>query len=386
MISEGDRARLEAEGYFVGDNGWATKGGKMFAAAEVLQSLTTAAGTSVTIEPVAAQDESGAVDVVDLAAAIQDGAEPMVIGGLQRPRSILAITGEEGEGKTMLSEQLTRELVRGESILGFFPPGDVIPKRVLYVDTHQERPEVEARCRDMDRRGLVVERGRVFWWLHDLDLTSYGAGELASMVRATGADYLWFDAGSHVVPDPNDTATVNAMFAYLSDLMREYDICGVGMTLFNRKRASGDYSRRFDDLFGSREWKGRVSQALYLEGNRITCWKDRGGHVRQVWPGRAGGRYAYATLLRPGLEDPSAVPFRISTEETGEDFDAEAVAAKALALVEGKPGTYTKSSLADALGVKRERAVQVIAQLLTEGRIGPNEPRKRLSIPATALL
>ena len=52
----------------------------------------------------------------------------------------------------------------------------------------------------------------------------------------------------------------------------------------------------------------------------------------------------------------------------------------ALELVGARPDHYTKTSLADALGVRREAALGVIAGLFQDGRIGPDKARARLRL------
>src|SRR5439155_19991932 len=104
------------------------------------------------------------------------------------------------------------------------------------------------------------------------------------------------------------------------------------------------FTRRFDDIFGSRHWKGRTSKVLYIEANRIVCFKDRGRDVTPLWPSRAGS-YPVATLGRPGLEDDTARPFIISADPPDTSIDHIAVEQKALALVTSQPDHFTKSSL-----------------------------------------
>ena len=82
--------------------------------------------------------------------------------------------------------------------------------------------------------------------------------------------------------------------------------------------------RRFDDLFGSREWKGRVTKALHLESGSPVAWKDLGNHLHRAWPNRAQARYPKAILHRPGFQDETSVPFFIEPGEV-EDFAAHSV-------------------------------------------------------------
>ena len=63
----------------------------------------------------------------------------------------------------------------------------------------------------------------------------------------------------------------------LRRLLKYEGVRTVVMLAQPRKRAQGEPNgRRFDDLFGSRVWKGRASVVLFLEHERITVWKQRG--------------------------------------------------------------------------------------------------------------
>ena len=320
-------------------------------------------------------------DVADLA-LVSDQVEPMVIDGLLRPRGIVGIIGEEGDGKTTFADQFGRQIARAEPVMDIWSPGELAPQRTLFVDTHQELPEIQAKAREMDRRGLVVPRDRMLWWdAGPLDiLAPADQGRLRAQVERCSADFLWVDAGSHMIADSKDDVQVRALFDYLSDLMRTHGVVGAGLTLFPRKKpAQGFSGRGFDDLFGSREWKGRLSTLLYLDAGKIIAFKDRPGFVRRAWPKQ--GRYPTATLERPGLSDPDCVPFRIVAEvPEQEQVDREQVAETALALVGERPDHYTKTSLAEALGCRREDALGVIGGLLGTGRIGPDRARSRLRL------
>jgi hypothetical protein len=320
-------------------------------------------------------------DVADLALVTEE-VEPMVIGDLLRPRGVLGIVGEEGDGKTTFADQFGRQIARGQPAMGIWAPGELAPERILFVDTHQELPEIQAKAREMDHRGLVVPRDRMLWWdAGALDiLAPADQGRLRTQVVRSSADFVWIDAASHLVADSKDDVQVRALFDYLSDLMRTQAVNGVGLTLFPRKKPCQGFSARgFDDLFGSREWKGRLSTLLYLDAGKIIAFKDRPGFVRRSWPKQ--GRYPTATLERPGLSDPDCVPFHIVAEiPEDEAIDRERVAETALELVGARPDHYTKTSLADALGVRREAALGVIGSLFKDGRIGPEKARAKLHL------
>jgi hypothetical protein len=101
---------------------------------------------------------------------------------------------------------------------------------------------------------------------------------------------LIIDSGSNAVADAKDDAEVKVLFNYLHRLMREAGVLAVVVVLHLRKRAQGMTGRKFDDLFGSREWKGRASAVLHLE--------DRGGGPQ--FPGRNPARRDSAGQVHGG--------------------------------------------------------------------------------------
>jgi len=323
-----------------------------------------------------------AVDVARLGREASREPGKMVVNGLIYPQSIIGVTGEEGQGKTMFADQGCRQIARGEAVFGLHDLGELRPKAILFFDTEQEEEEIRRRAAEMDTRGLIVPDGKMFWtWAGGLNLATseedrrYVEGE----IERVGADLPWIDAGSNAVLDPKDDIEVKGFFNYLSAITRRYGLLAIGITLHPRKRGAGDYSRRFDDLFGSREWKGRLTKALYMENDKIICWKDRGSHVRRAWPNRVKG-CAVARLLRPGLTDDAAVPFVIEAGEPDEEIDAQALEAKAVSMVEAQPGHYSKTSLANALGGRKEDALQTVSRMIREGKLGPDEARAKLSV------
>lgn len=310
------------------------------------------------------------------------GEQEFVVRDLLPRGTVLVLTGEEGDGKTLLAEQLCRQLLRGEDVWGFFSPGDVPITSALFVDTEMTVDDAWPRWKEADERGLAVDPGRLHWLnCGPLDLTTDQDRDYveAQLIR-TGAALLWIDAGGSAVNDPKDDLPVKAFFAWLQKLLRRGSVVAVGLTLHPRKRAQGEYGRRFDDLFGSRDWKGKATKVLYIEGEKVVAWKDRGGHIGRRWPARVHGRFPLATLNRPGLTDPESVPFTVEAKEPEPEFDAAAVREKAIALVLEKPGHYSKTSLSESLGVRKSDARCVIGELLAEGVLGPDRDKAKLSV------
>jgi hypothetical protein len=323
------------------------------------------------------------VDVVELAKHAPERPEDdAIIADLLYVGQILVVTGEEGDGKTTLAEQAIRQLVRGERVWDFFEPGPVSVERALFVDTEMEEPEVRRRCADLDSRGLEVPAER-FYWLCAGGL-NLGASEedrayVRDAVASTGGRLLWIDAGGGAVDDPKEDVDVRGLFDFLSQLLRS-GLLACGITLHPRKRGQGEYGRRFDDLFGSREWKGRVSKALYLDETSITAWKDRGAGLRRRWPPEPGSRYARATIERPGIGDPSAMPFVIRYDPGAAAEDRATIRGKVLDLVSERPGELTKTGVADRLGGRKGDVLSVVGELLGDGTLGPDKRGARLSI------
>jgi hypothetical protein len=133
-----------------------------------------------------------------------------------------------------------RELLEAD-VLDAFEVGELAPERVLFVDTHQERPEIERRSRDMERRGLEVPDGRMYAWHvvgFDVADEAWCSG-LEAAIGRTGAGYVWVDAGSHLVDDPKDDRGVGALFDFLSDVMGRLGVAGIGMTLVSAQARAG---------------------------------------------------------------------------------------------------------------------------------------------------
>lgn len=311
-------------------------------------------------------------DAFDITTRATDGPRPCIVEGLWAAGSILTITAEEGFGKTMWADQLLRQLLRDEKPFDFFTAGAVQVGRVLFVDTEMEPEDGQERNAEMIRRGLGVDPDRYFWvYPTGLDLSqSTDARWLERQVVRAGASVVWIDSGANAVPNPADEEQVKPMFNNTSRLMRSTDVAGIAMTLHNRKRAQGSKGRRFDDLYGAREWKGRSSVVLYAEGDRIQAWKDRGGRLRQSWGIAPDKNYPEATLERPGLADDDAVPFRIARREwAAEPSQRDALAESVREVLAEHPGVYAKSALHEKLGVRKQTAMAVVDDMIADGEV-----------------
>jgi len=147
--------------------------------------------------------------------------ESFVIDDLLTRGGVIEIAGEEGEGKTMLAEQIVRQTVRAEAVAGFFGVPDGVVRRAVFLDTEMEETDGEARSKDFDARGLQVPDGTMFWLSYsDINLSDSAEdqGYLLEQVGTLQAQLLWIDTGGNAVSDPKDDVAVRAFFNYLSRL------------------------------------------------------------------------------------------------------------------------------------------------------------------------
>jgi hypothetical protein len=297
--------------------------------------------------------------------------------------SVLGIAGEEGDGKTLMAEQMIRQMLRGEKILGFFDLGEAAPKTVLFIDTEMEEEDTAERHADMVQRGLDVSSGSLY---------SVAAGGLAldnpddlayieREIRRVNPDLVWIDSAVNAVSEAEEGTKVKLFFNNLSKLQRTSGVQGIGLTLHTRKGGKqGNNRKKFDDLFGSREYKGRLNTVLFIQDGTIWAWKNRGGRLNKMFKKEAGQR-PYAVLNRPGLADETVPPFTISLPDemasaADENGDEKAI----VAFLADHPDEYTKSALADAVGGRRRDRLNAIARLQGEGVIVPNKERAKLRL------
>lgn len=325
--------------------------------------------------------EEEAPHAIDVTTLCNRPPRAQIIPGLWPVKSVLGIAGEEGDGKTLMAEQILRQLLRRETVLGFFDGGEATPKVVLFVDTEMEEDDATERNTAMETRGLGVSPGQLHWLsAGGLALDNpVDIAFVAAEVARVGADLLWIDSGINAVSEAEEGVPVKTLFNNLSRLMREQNLLGIGLTLHTRKRTQGAKDRKFDDLFGSREWKGRLNTLVYIEGNKATSWKNRGGRLATLWESSPGKR-PHAVLNRPGLLDEKVVPFVVTLSEDGVGADTAGIEAKVREVLSCSPNNFTKTSLAIEVGGRKEDALAVIAQLQEEGEVVPNQARARLRL------
>ncbi len=233
-----------------------------------------------------ADEHDGLIAFADLGARLKPGTGPardLLLDG-----QLITIVGEEGDGKTTFGTQIACQLVAGDDIGGHFEVVEPVAP-VLIVDVEQSEEDAVIVRDDMFDRGLKVDG--VFWL--SASGRSFDTFEdqkwLTRYVRALRPKVVVVDTGTEAVADPNDSKSVKPMMIYLRRLMSAEGVRTVVMLAQPRKRSQEAVGpRKFDDLFGSRVWKGQSSTVLYLEQHQITVWKQRGSYIRRRWDGVVG--------------------------------------------------------------------------------------------------
>jgi len=332
-----------------------------------------------TAPPVDAEEHDGPVAFADLGSRLQPGSGPardLLLDG-----QLVTIVGEEGGGKTTLAAQVACQLSAGENVGGYFEVEEPVSP-VLIVDVEQSEEDAAIVRDDMIDRGLKVDG--VFWLTANgraLDLPE-DQKWLTAHVRALRPQVLILDTGTESVTDPSDSKSVKPLMIYLRGLLKHEGIRTVLMLAQPRKRTQlelPDIGRRFDDLFGSRVWKGRSSAVLYLEFSQLTVWKQRGSSIRRRWGGTSG-QYVRS----------DSGPALIVAPQSPEELDHDR-REKILAAVKDRPEEYSKSSLIEQElqipGRSRPAWRRTVGDLVREGvleEVGRyNRLRPKESTPLT---
>ena len=279
-------------------------------------------------------------------------ARPMLIQDLLGEKGTLFIAAEEGGGKSTAVDQLARELLLGRDAWDFFEPGDIAPQRVLTLHTEMDEPEVREQSAAMERRGLAVPEGSLFAVCAgglDLARSAEDLSYIEGQIVEVQPDMIVIDSASNAVMRPQEDEDVRAFFNWLQRVHRDFGVRGSVIVGHPRKQGHERSARRFDDLFGSREWKGRVSKALWMDNDRVDVWKDRGGHLGLRLGRRPGRQYPGARLERPGFEDGTVAPFRLSSLPSDKEI-AERQEQEVLGFVAAHPGELNKTHVAERLG------------------------------------
>lgn len=333
------------------------------------------------IEEHAPEEHEGPIPLEKLGSDIAAGRH--VVQDLVPDGQLVTIVGEEGEGKSTLGWQIACEVSSGKPVGGHFEvPEQVAP--VLIVDVEQTEEDAVILRDDMRTRGLNTEG--VFWL--DANGREFDKPDdkkwLTHWVRALQPRLIILDTGTEAVTKPREDESVKLLFIALHSYLKNDGVRAVIMLAQPRKRGQdAPTSRRFDDLFGSRVWKGRSSAVLYLQQDRLTVWKQRGGYLRRRWNGTVG------RIVRSDTR-----PTVILGPQTKEDAEADR-RATILKTVAAEPGAHSKSSLLEeklkVSGRDRPEWSSTVEALIREGEIRPeagttscippSPPRHRPEIP-----
>jgi hypothetical protein len=316
----------------------------------------------------AAPDEATPIPLEALGTRFAAGRH--VIQDLVPDGQLVTIVGEEGEGKSTLAWQIACEVSSGEPVGGHFEvPEPVAP--VLIVDVEQSEEDAVILRDDMLSRGLDVSG--VLWL--DANGRSLDVLEdqlwLSAHVRAQRPKLIILDTGTEAVTKPREDESVKLLFILLHRYLKAEGVRAVLMLAQPRKRSQdAPSSRRFDDLFGSRVWKGRSSAVLYLEQQRLTVWKQRGGYLRRRWGGSVGR-----------IERSDTGPTKILEPKAALEAETER-RALVLSTVALNPGAYSKTSLIEEElhinGHDRDVWRKTVDALTTEGKVHADGRYNRL--------
>lgn len=233
---------------------------------------------------------------------------------------------------------------------------------MLIVDVEQTEEDAVILRNDMIARGL--DGSGVFWL--DANGRAFDNPDdkkwLTRWVRALQPRLIILDTGTEAVTKPREDESVKLLFIALHGYLKNDGVRAAILLAQPRKRSQdAPSSRRFDDLFGSRVWKGRSSAVLYLEQGRLTVWKQRGGYLKRRWGGTVG------QIIRSDTQ-----PTLILGPKSAAETEAESRVA-ILKAVSANPGAYSKTALIeDALKVNghdRPAWRKSVEELISEGKI-----------------
>jgi AAA domain-containing protein len=282
---------------------------------------------------------------------------------------LIGLCGEEGSGKSWCAYQIAGELTypggAGNGlVLGAFELEQPL-SRVMIIDFEQPEQDIALIRDEMVARGVLdPTRVHVLSAIGAALDSPEDAERIFAEIFACSPEYLIFDTATEAVSKPRDDESVKPLFTFL-DLVRQTTPVRGALLLYQpRKRISGDLSaRRFDDVFGSRMWKGRTSAVFYFTPTRLTVWKQRGGYLAKRW-GIASGSHPWGVVERAGLTSPAGPPTLVGPPIEDAKAKAlqdqqrdEAIRKALLEVVRACPGRYGRDALVSQ--VKGHRAAEV---------------------------
>jgi hypothetical protein len=297
---------------------------------------------------------------------------------------ILGLCGEEGSGKSWCAYQIAGELTYPDGtgnglVLGTFELQSPL-SRVMIVDFEQPEQDIVLIRDEMVRRG-VLDPSRIQL------LSAVGAvlddpkdaERIMVDILVHRPEFLILDTATEAVSKPREDESVKPLFTFLDAVKRGTSVRGALLLMEPRKRISGDFSgRQFDDLFGSRMWKGRPSAVVHLTRTRLTVWKQRGGYLRERWGTPPGVKFPWGTVERVGETSMDGPPTLVgppvddaeaqAARDEGRDRDILAALMKVL---ERYPGKLGKDGLARQVkGFRVSDVRRVRDKAMAEGIIG----------------
>jgi AAA domain-containing protein len=282
-----------------------------------------------------------------------------------------------GGGKSTLAWTIAAQASQGSQVFGHFACPE--PLRVMIVDFEQSVGDVKILRNTVEAWGL--DTSRIVWLTaigRPLDVKENMAW-LQERVEKHRPQLLVLDTATDAVRKPKDDESVRPMFDALALLKTRTGVAATLLLAHPRKRPSGTYEERvFDDLFGSVLWQTRTSASFFLEEDRVTVWKQRGGHLRRRWGKPVGQEFVIGEYVRSDDAAPTMGPLGEAAVERRE--------AAILAVVEAEPDRWSQTSLVEdrlkVSGPRRAPFVDAVKRMVADGNlvVGPG-PYKRLSLP-----
>jgi len=256
---------------------------------------------------------------------------PPVIEDLLQEGQVVMIAGEEGAGKSTLAHEIAHGLL-DDKVLGEFGTSDKV-ERVLIIDVEQSEDDADIIRKDLVERGVPLSP-EVFW----LDAVGRSFDNeqdkawLREQVRVVLPQVIILDTATEAASKPREDESVKHLYILFGNFMRNDGVLGAVFLGQPRKRSQeAEGERRFDDLFGSRVWKGRSSAVFWVADGSFTVWKQRGSRLEKRWGARKGRlvRTERGTLLLGPM----------SQDERR---------SRILKAVEEHPGEFSKTSLIES--------------------------------------
>lgn len=238
---------------------------------------------------------------------------------------------------------------------------------VTMVDQENPLPEL---LRRLERLRPDPARFEVFHFC-GLDLANHAHGQ-ELVAAAEGRDLFVVDTlSSCSTGDEND----NAVFTALDrDVMQPIVAKGTTFVLIDYSGHPQQFVRRR----GVSAPRGASSKAQKCDVVLEVRAAAEGFTIEHA-KARIGGQLEPPTTFRFEDADDGSIQV-VRVESVG--VDLAAARERALALVEGRPDEFTKSSLAERLDMRRQDGLIVVAGLLEQGVIGPDRARARLRLLA----